>query len=231
MNINFQHYKTLFIKALSTKLPVIITAFSMIASTGFGQDEGKKDNDFREDLMFGLKAGVNRSNVYDSEGDQFKANPKMGFAGGAFLAIPLGARLGLQPEFLVSQKGFKATGMILGLPYSFTRTTTYLDVPIFIVFKPSEFASIFFGPQFSYLAKRKDVFENATSTIEQEQEFVNEDVRKNTLCMVLGLDFNISHVVIGARAGWDVMNNNGDGTSTTPRYKNVWLQATLGYRF
>jgi hypothetical protein len=33
------------------------------------------------------------------------------------------------------------------------------------------------------------------------------------------------------RGSWDLKNNNGDGTSTTPRYKNVWYQATVGYRF
>ena len=27
-----------------------------------------------------------------------------------------------------------------------------------------------------------------------------------------------------------IQNNNGDGTSATPRYKNVWYQATIGLR-
>jgi hypothetical protein len=42
---------------------------------------------------------------------------------------------------------------------------------------------------------------------------------------------NLDHTVIGARAGWDLSNNNGNGTSSTPRYKNAWVQATVGYRF
>jgi hypothetical protein len=37
--------------------------------------------------------------------------------------------------------------------------------------------------------------------------------------------------VLSARSGWDVQRNNGDGTSSIPRYKNVWFQATIGYRF
>jgi len=44
------------------------------------------------------------------------------------------------------------------------------------------------------------------------------------------MDINLNNIVIGARAGWDLFNNNGDGTSTTPRYKNVWAQATVGIR-
>jgi hypothetical protein len=65
-----------------------------------------------------------------------------------------------------------------------------------------------------------------TST--QEKEFEND---KSVLCFVAGIDITMDQFVLGARAGWDLQNNNGDGTSTNPRYKNVWYQATLGFRF
>lgn len=191
----------------------------------------ENETDLRKNLTFGLKAGVNYSNVYDSEGEDFNTDPKLGLAAGAFLAIPIGRYLGVQPEFLFSQKGFRATGKILGSTYSLTRTTNYIDVPLFLTFKPSEFISLLAGPQYSYLTNQKDVFENASTSIEQEQEFENDNIRKNTLCFVGGADINLKHIVLSARAGWDVQNNNGDGSSTTPRYKNVWYQATIGYRF
>ncbi len=78
--------------------------------------------------------------------------------------------------------------------------------------------------------KQKDVFVNSLTTIEQQNEFKNDNIRKNTLCFVGGIDININRLVIGTRAGWDVQNNNGDGTSANPRYKNAWVQATLGLR-
>jgi hypothetical protein len=81
------------------------------------------------------------------------------------------------------------------------------------------------------LLKQRDVFANATTSIEQQTEFVNDSFRKNTLCFIAGLDLTLKHFVIGARVGWDFQNNNGNGTATTPRYKNVWYQGTLGYRF
>ena len=46
-----------------------------------------------------------------------------------------------------------------------------------------------------------------------------------------GVDIDISNLVLGVRAGWDTQTNDGDGGSTTPRYKNMWYQATVGYRF
>jgi len=187
--------------------------------------------DFRNKLTFGLKAGLNFSNVYDSKGEEFTSNPKFGLAAGAALTIPFGKYIGIQPEILFSQKGFKGKGKVLGGDYSFTRTTDFIDVPLLFVFKPSEFISLVAGPQVSFLVRQTDVFANATTTIEQEKEFQNDNVRKNIFCFTGGFDINLKHIVLGARAGWDVQNNNGDGSSTTPRYKNVWYQGTIGYRF
>lgn len=206
-------------------LLTIIAAFSTI-----GHTQGTSDNG-REKVQVGLKAGINYSNVYDTKGDEFKANAKAGLAAGLFLSVPLGKYLGIQPEVLFSQKGFQATGRLLGSTYDFTRTTNYIDVPLFLAIKPVSFLTILAGPQFSYLLKQKDVFANGAATVQQESEFKNDDIRKNTLCFIGGVDINISHLVIGARVGWDSMNNNGDGTSTTPRYKNTWLQGTIGFRF
>lgn len=181
-------------------------------------------------LVLGVKAGTNYSNVYDEQGQDFNADAKFGLAAGAFLTIPIGAFIGLQPEILFSQKGFKATGSLLGGNYSLTRTTNYIDVPLMLAIKPVPFVSILVGPQYSYLLKEKNVFEAGGATVLQEQEFDNDNLRKNILGFTGGVDINVKHVVIGARAGWDFKNNNGDGTSSTPRYKNAWFQATLGFR-
>lgn len=208
-------------------LLIIATVFAM-ANISIAQEN---ETDFREKLQFGAKIGANYSNVYDTKGEEFKADPKFGLAAGGFVAIPIGKYIGLQPEILFSQKGFQATGVILGSTYKITRTTSYIDIPLFFALKPSEFITVLAGPQFSYLIKQNDSFSSSPTSYDQEQEFKNDNIRKNTLCFVFGGDINLKHIVLGARAGWDVQNNTGDGTSTTPRYKNVWYQATVGYRF
>jgi len=207
------------------------TILLIAAVVSFTSNIIAQDDDSRAKPNFGLKGGVNYSNVYDEKGEAFQADPKFGLAAGAFVSIPLGKLFAIQPEILYSQKGFKATGVILGSTYKFTRTTNYIDVPILFAVRPVEFLSIVAGPQYSYLISKKDVFANASTSIAQEQEFENDNIRKNTFCITGGLDVNVGHFVYGARAGWDVQNNNGDGTVTTPRYKNVWYQATIGYRF
>ena len=209
------------------RITQMLAAASLFAGHAIAQSDR---TDARTAFTVGLKAGANYANVYDSKGEDFAASGKLGFAGGGFMTIPIGMYLGIQPEVLFSQKGFTASGTFLGDPYKVTRTTNYLDIPVLFMLKPSEFITIVAGPQFSYLIKQTDAFANATTTIQQEQEFENDNMRTNTLCFVGGVDINLRHVVLSARAGWDLQSNRSDGTSTTPRYKNSWLQATIGYR-
>ncbi|MBK9256718.1 MAG: PorT family protein [Saprospiraceae bacterium] len=204
-------------------LSLVVAAF--LSVNLFAQD------DDRTQFQFGIKAGINFANVYDEQGEDFRADGKIGFAGGVFMAIPLVSVLGFQPEILFSQKGFKATGSLLGNTYGLTRTTDYIDIPLLLAVKPIKELTILAGPQFSYLLKQKDVFENAVNSVEVINEFNNDNIRKNIFGLAFGVNLNLDKVVLGARAAWDVSTNNGDGTSQTPRYKNAWLQATVGFRF
>ena len=218
--INTQNMKNIYILILS------LVGFVPVA---FAQDD---DNDVRNNVAFGLKVGANYSNVYDSQGEDFSADGKFGLAAGGFLHIPIGKLVGIQPEVLFSQKGFKGHGSISGSGYDLTRTTNYLDVPLFLAIKPAPAFTLLAGPQFSYLLSQHDVFShpNLGWTFVQDQQFNNDDARKNMLCLVGGFDINIDHAVLSGRVGWDVQNNRADGSSSTPRYKNVWVQATVGFR-
>ncbi len=203
---------------------IIILVVTFIA---YNINAQENRTDFRNKFMLGLKVGFNYSNVYDAQGEAFNTDPKFGLVAGGFLSIPIGKYLGFQPEILFSQKGFHATGRTLAAPFELTRTTNFIDVPLLFQLKPASCLTLLAGPQFSFLLKQRDEYTNTT----QEQEFKNDNIRKNILCFLGGFDINLSYVVLGARAGWDIQNNNGNGTSTTPRYKNVWYQATIGLRF
>lgn len=207
------------------KILLILATVTIIATNSNAQE-----TDSRDKLAFGIKVGGNYSNVYDDDGESFTADGKVGVAAGMFFAIPIGKYFGIQPELMFSQKGFQGSGKLLGMPYSFKRTTNYLDVPLLFAFKPSEFITLLAGPQYSYLLKQKDVFSTSFTTVDQEKVFENDNARKNILGVSAGVDITIEHFVIGARASMDMQNNRGDGTSTTPRYKNALFQATIGFR-
>jgi hypothetical protein len=189
------------------------------------------DRDIRENIQFGLKIGANYSNVFNSETEEFRADTKFGFAGGAFLCLPISRHIGLQPEVLISQKGFIGEGVLLGSKYNVTRTTTYIDIPLQLALKPTDFLTIVAGPQYSYLVRQKDVFASTLVSFSQEEVFKNDNIYKNILGFVGGIDLQLMQVVVSGRVGWDIISNHGDGTSSTPKYKNAWFQTTVGYSF
>lgn len=203
------------------QLSLLVISFILYSFSVFATDPG---------ITIGAKAGGNLSNIYDSKSEGFQADPKLGLAFGAFITIPVGNFLGIQPELLFSQRGLRGSGSILLSPYSFTRTTNHIDVPILLAIKPIPVLTLLVGPQYSYLISQSYKFNNEFLNIDQQEEFKNENIRKNTFCITGGFDINLNHFVISARAGWDLMDNNGDGTSTTPRYKNTWTQATIGFK-
>jgi hypothetical protein len=208
-----------------TKIILAIAVFAFMASNIFAQNDGRIGFDF------GVKTGANFANVYDAQGDEFRAEGKFGFVAGVFAAIPIAPFVGIQPEILFSQKGFKATGSLLGSNYGLTRTSNFIDIPLFLAVKPIPQITVLAGPQLSYLIRQTDEFNSHVLSTEQIQQFDNDNVRKNVVGAVAGLDFNLEPFVIGTRVGWDFHINNGDGSSQTPRYKNTWIQATLGYLF
>jgi hypothetical protein len=207
------------------KIILIFVVITVVANILSAQNNS---TDLRDNIQFGIKAGANFSNVYDSKNQEFNSDFKVGFAAGIFLAIPIGKYLGLQPEILFSQKGYKATGTFLTMGYKLTHTTNYIDVPLLIAIKPSANITLLVGPQYSVLVRQKDVLTSGSFTVDQEKTFQND---KSVLCVLGGIDFNLNLFVLSGRAGWDLQNNNGDGTSTNPRYKNVWYQATVGFKF
>src|SRR6185295_17194680 len=106
-------------------------------------------DDSRERIHLGAKAGINISSIYDTKGEDYSPEAKAGFAGGGFIAIPIGKYLGIQPELIFAQKGYTASASTEGFNYSYTRTTNHLEVPLLLQLKPVSFISIVGGPQFS----------------------------------------------------------------------------------
>lgn len=218
-------------KIMKKSILLCSLVFLFAGATLYAQnDNNDDDNDVRTDFTFGVKAGINSSNVWDEEGQDFEADNRVGFAGGIFFGIPISKFIGLQPELLLSQKGFQGSGTLLGTTYSFTKTTSFIDIPILLQIKPVRFVTFLFGPQFSYLVNEKNTYTFGANSTAQEKEFDNDNIRKNILGFSAGADVNIQHVVVSGRAGWDFQTNHGDGSSSTPRYKNQWLQLTIGFK-
>lgn len=207
----------------------IIPALALLSATAVAQTTTSTTNepynmDAREELKVGIKAGINYSNVYSESGDDYVADGKVGFAGGVFVSIPLSQLIGIQPELLYSQKGFKTEGTF----FDGKVTSNHLDLPVHLQIKPTENISLLVGPQLSYLLSTKYEIDGLSLVDEEDLEDENN---RATFGISAGVDFTVQNFLISARGSWDLSKFNKDNSTSDINYKNQLFQITLGYRF
>ncbi|HXC06628.1 MAG TPA: outer membrane beta-barrel protein, partial [Bacteroidia bacterium] len=185
----------------------------------------------RNSLMLGVKGGVNYSTGLIQSGMPVGIQSKAWMCGGVQLSIPYSRYLGLQPELLLGERGFDATGILNSQSYSFTRCENVVDVPLFIAFKPGPFISILAGPQYTRLFKCDDRFTVSEMAASGEQVNLNTNPRLNNFCLAAGFDVNIQYMLLGFRIACDTQKTSYDRASLAPAYRNAWLQFTFGYRY
>jgi len=116
----------------------------MGSSLAIAQESGTGGSGVRLGVEGGINlANLNGANVNDEVGS------RLGFVGGAFLGLPLGPTLSLQPEILYSQKGGKYNGS----PYQLD----YWEVPILLDVTLVGPLAILLGPSFSLTAANNGI--------------------------------------------------------------------------
>ena len=185
----------------------------------------------KDGVYFGIRAGINLSNMVKDADNSFSSGSKLGLNAGAFLEIPVTAGFSIQPELQFSQKGYKNTGSFLGSPYEYKQTTNFIEVPLLAKLNPSKNFGILIGPQFSFLVSTQTKFTVNNSSFENQVKQDNTNLRKNILGGIVGIEASSGPVVFDLRYNLDFQNNNGDGTTSTPKYKNQVIALSVGFRF
>jgi hypothetical protein len=181
-------------------------------------------------VRFGLKAGVNLSNIIKDDGNNdFKTDYLTGFHAGVTVDIKLLENLAFTPELLYSTKGYKLTSSF----GEFTQTTNFIDVPILASIRVGGGLNLVAGPQVSFLLSTNNKFENGFGTAQQQiVEDESDRFKKSLVGGVIGFryDFN-NQIGINGRYALDFQKNNENGSSSTPEFKNQVFQVGLGVKF
>lgn len=213
------------------KTIVYATAILLSAGTAFSQLGA---DDSRDELFFGVKAGINVSNLYNENSANFQGDAKTAFAGGVFFQLPINRFIGIQPELLVSMKGYQATDNSGSTISTFKRSLSYIDVPVMLQIKPVRFFTLLIGPELSFLANTTDshITTSGASTTTSSTTYQPTNLRKVNAGVLAGFDLNLGrHLVIAPRVGWDLLSNNPNNGPNNPSLKNFWFQACVGLRF
>ncbi len=186
-----------------------------------------------EAQTFGIKGGVNFSNIIKTNDRDFNTEFKPGLNAGLFLDIPVVKGLDFSPELMFSQKGYKTMGTsLLGGANEYSVTTNFIEIPILAKISPSNKFSIYAGPQVSFLTSTKEKFTQGSTTYQNTIRAENENLKKSLVGGVIGVGIGITdQLSLQGRYALDFQKNNENGSSETPLYKNQVIQTGLAYRF
>lgn len=194
---------------------------------------------------WGLKAGLNLSNLTDSDADLVLpgATKKMrtGFTGGGFFIYGINEMFEIQPEVLYSMRGarYELTFDILGQSYT-TKTSLKLDyLEMFIPLKIGPpmtgniSPSLLIGPNIALLlsAKQKTEAEGVPSTeIDVEPGYRNGDIGF-TVRGEIGMKMGMGTPFIGARYTMGLLKIMAGTGGALPEVKNGVIGIMAGIRF
>ncbi|MBC7655114.1 MAG: PorT family protein [Oligoflexus sp.] len=182
---------------------------------------------------FGIKGGLNFSNIIKTDNSNFQTDYATGFNAGVFVNIPIISVLSFQPELMFSQKGYKSNRTGFLGDGTFKQTTNWIEVPILAKISPASGFNIVLGPQISFLTKTTNKYEGTFSSSQQTKyEADANKFKKSILGGVVGLGFDLTpRVSVNGRYALDFQKNNENGTTETPEYKNQVFQAGLAVKF
>ncbi len=201
----------------------------LIAGTADAQRRGyrkqRSSDDFYQPRV-GLTGGLNIANTVSSRNSDFSTDTKLGANFGLYIDIPIVYPLSFQPEILYSQKGYRAN-TIYG---DFAQRANFIDVPILAKLRLAPSFNVVVGPQVSFLMNTRNTYYDGFDVIQQSKYTYNGD--KTFVGGVVGVALDLNrNVELRGRYTIDFQENNPNGTSGVPDYRNQVWQVGLGFKF
>lgn len=226
-------FAELFINSIMTKIITTLIVFCLVCPQLSAQtdvpSEKQESRDAKRKVVTGLKVGLVRSSAYARSG--FTSKYRSGLSAGLFASLPVGSLLGIQPEISYMQKGLDGSGVVNGESYRFSRVTSHIDIPVQVQLKLFRWLTFLAGPQYSFLLGQRETYSLGGGGSALRAEFDRDEPTQGLWGFVSGFDINIRHIVFSFRSGWDLTASHDYSSAVTPRYRNQWMQYTIGYRF
>jgi hypothetical protein len=192
---------------------------------GGGYRHQRASDDFTQ-IRAGITGGINIANTVSSSNSNFSTDSKAGVNLGIFVEIPIAYPFSFVPEVLYSQKGYRANTAY----GQFAQRANFIDVPLLAKFKLAQAFNIYVGPQLSFLTSTRNTYYDGFNKLYEETYKYNGD--KNFITGVAGVSFDLNrNVDLRARYAIDFRENNPNGSSGVPEYRNQVWQIGLGLKF
>lgn len=186
------------------------------------------------DAKFGVKGGVNFSNMYTDDVDD--ENVLTGFNVGVFAKLPITTNIAIQPELSYTTKGSELTYNNTFAQGKAKFRLNYIEAPILLVVNLTENFNVHAGPYLAYLIDGKSTNDSDANFFDSEEELDNDDFNKFDAGLSAGLGFDFDSFSIGARYNYGLTTvgkeRNFEGTTyTVPDGKNSVLNVYAAFSF
>jgi hypothetical protein len=205
-------------------IAAVCFAFTAINSPLIAQEQGA-----RLTSTFGIKGGVNLSNLYvDNVKDE---NMKVGANIGLYAKLPVATGFSVQPEIAYSMKGAQANYNNVFGSGKYRFNLDYLEVPVAAVFNVARNFNIHAGPYVAFLlsAKVKDVDQNGN--INGVTELNKDNFKSTDYGLFGGVGFDVGGATLGARYthGLQEIGKTGLSGNLTQNSKNSVFTFFVGF--
>lgn len=175
-------------------------------------------------VRYGFRAGLNFSNMNFSKGSPPPAVPiesswNEGGIAGFFIIAPLSGSFYIQPEYLFSQMGGKATS--LSTSYEFN----YISLPVFLRWEAISRLSFIAGPQFQLLI-------NAKQKNKESGSMITKGLEDRSLGATFGVEYDITSTFgVGIKYMLGLNHISSEAVMDSQEFKYEMFQFSLFYIF
>ena len=217
---------------IRAKRILLLAAFTGLLSAAMAQEQ-QTNTESTLQPKFGVKGGINLSNLYVDDVDD--ENMKVGINVGVFAKFPMTRGFSIQPELLYSSKGAKLTynNAIQGRG-EYRYNLNYVDLPVLAVFNVGKNFNIHAGPYVSLLTsaniKRLD---KTNDDIDLIADLDADDFNRFDYGLTGGVGLDIENFTIGARYNYGLheIGKAGFAGEATKNSKNSAFTFYIGLGF
>lgn len=201
---------------------------------GFLQTANAQETGTTKEAKFGIKGGVNFSNMYTEDVDD--ENVLTGFNLGLFAKFPITDNIAIQPELYYTTKGSELTYNNAFAEGTAKFRMNYIEAPLLLVFNLTENFNIQGGGYVAYLVDGKATNDSNNNLFDSDETLDNDDFNKIDAGLAVGVGLDISTFSVGARYNYGLTTvgkerDFGGTTYTVPDGKNSVLNLYVALSF
>jgi hypothetical protein len=168
---------------------------------------------------FGVKGGVNFSNLYTDNADD--ENVLTGFNVGLYAKVPVTNSISIQPEVYYTGKGAEVVYDNAFASGTAKFKLNYIEVPVMLVANVTKNFNVQVGPYAGYLISGKTTNESSGGTYNFEDNIDTDDFNKIDAGVAAGLGLDLETVSFGVRYNYGLTKVGKENSTTNQTYPDA----------